>query len=62
MKTNRKFRKELVQIVNKGIITVVCPSCTQYFGLDPRFVEKVSEVAYKFACPYCGSRHLLKND
>lgn len=58
---NAKSKKRFIQVTKRGTITVICPNCEQHFGLDPQFVEKVSEVAYKFACPYCGERNLLND-
>jgi len=57
---NRQF-VQLENVKLKGLIAVECQCCYRYFGLDPWFVEKVSEVAFKYTCPYCGKSHTLKD-
>lgn len=60
VKTNSKLIG-FIQIEKKGMITVLCQSCSRHFGLDPKFVENVSEIFYEYACPYCGRKHILRD-
>ena len=48
------------QIEGRRTITVICPDCGNYFGLDRDFVEKAEEVLIQYTCPYCDKHHLLE--
>jgi len=63
MKKNR-VKKEFCQASVKlvGLVQVICPDCYEYFGLNTIFVEKTSSTLYRYTCPYCGGKHLLRND
>ena len=50
------------QIDHKVMVTIECPDCNHPFGMDAKFMDSVSELNYKYTCPYCGGMHLLKND
>lgn len=35
------------------LVKVECPECKTVFGLDPLFMNNLSELNFKFTCPYC---------
>lgn len=60
--TTLKRKSKFMQVKGEKMITVKCPECDKSFGLDTDFVTWVNGLNYVFTCPYCGKKHLLKND
>lgn len=60
MDANKNYM--FIQVDRTGLITVKCQECNKNFGIDADFATSVSEVSFRYTCPYCGCKHLLKND
>lgn len=45
--------KKIARGNEKGMLRITCPKCKIGFGLDTEFVEKMGEVNFHYACPYC---------
>ncbi len=48
-----RVRKAKRHIGNIGYINIKCPSCSNVFGLDSKFINKTSEINMRYNCPYC---------
>ena len=46
---------------NDDYVSYQCGSCKEKFGLNPAYLYKLSEVNYKFTCPYCSKEAFLKD-
>ena len=46
---------------NDCYISYQCGSCNEKFGLNSAYLDKLSEVNYKFTCPYCSKEAFLKD-
>lgn len=49
----KPVKRWLKQVRECGMITIECPDCRGYFGLDSSFVDNVLEVNFHYSCPYC---------
>jgi predicted RNA-binding Zn-ribbon protein involved in translation (DUF1610 family) len=48
--------------IDASMVVLKCPDCNETFGVRAQFMEKVSEVNYKYTCPYCESQYALENN
>ena len=55
------FAKDRFLRQNKtnNISCIKCPDCNKMFGIDNIFMLDVSEINYKYRCPYCSSEHSI---
>lgn len=56
------MQKASNNVVNEGMIRVVCSKCKNSFGLNTHFVEKMGEVNFRYQCPYCKHESGIKEN